>query len=244
LISLLKIIVVFFALAFASYQDLKTREIDDRVWYTTITVGAVLTALEILTTPSYPLLQLGLIMGITAVLALVIYYIGLYGGADAKALLTIAVIMPLPPFTLAATLLPFPLIIFGNALILTLLLIPACATWNLVWWMKNKAPFKDIRATNIQKVATFFLGVKVKPETAKLVHFNLMEKISDDGSHYIKLFSRLTDEEPKVIDSNSKHIWATPALPLIVFFLFGFLFYFVAGDVIFRIVLFFMSAIA
>jgi len=34
---------------------------------------------------------------LTAVLALGIYYAGLYGGADAKALIAIAVTLPLPP---------------------------------------------------------------------------------------------------------------------------------------------------
>jgi len=245
LIPLLKIILILAALSFASYQDLKTREIDDKVWYIAIVTGAVLTASEILTTPGYPLALLILSVGITAVLALGIYYAGLYGGADAKALIAIAVTLPLPPSYQAVTSWPYPFTIFGNALVLSLLLIPACAIWNSLWWMKNKDLFKDLNATTVQKAAIFFLGAKVKLETANKVHFNLLEKLAADGSHYIRLFSRVaSEEEPKVFGKDSKYVWATPALPLIVFFLFGFLLYFVAGDIIFRIVLFLMGAMA
>ena len=255
MISLVKTIVVFTALSFASYQDLRTREIDDRVWLVTIPVGAVLTALEILTTPGYPLLLLVFSLGLSVALALGIGYIGLYGGADAKALIAIAVTLPLPPYFHIDPSPFYALTVFGNAVILSLVLIPACAIWNSVWWIKRKRKrkrerergglFEGLKATGLQKTAAFFTGVKVKSETAKSVHLNLLEKTSENGVHYIKLFTRVTeDEEPKVIDKESKYVWATPAIPMIVFFLFGFLLSFAAGDIILRIVQFFMGAMA
>ena len=251
MISLVKTIVVFTAIAFASYQDLRTREIDDRIWLVMIPVGAVLTALEILTTPGYPLLLLIFSLGLSVVLALGIGYIGLYGGADTKALIAIAVTLPLPPYSHIDTSPFYALTVFGNAVILSLVLIPACTIWNLVWWIKRKRKrkrgglFEGLKASGLQKTAAFFIGVKVKSETAKSVHLNLLEKTSENGVHYIKLFTRVTeDEEPKVINKESKYVWVTPAIPMIVFFLFGFLLSFVAGDIIFRIVQFFIGAMA
>jgi len=216
-----------------------------------------MTSLETLTTSGYPLVLLVLSIGLTAVLALGIYYAGLYGGADAKALIAIAVTLPLPPYFHIDPSPFYALTVFGNAVILSLVLIPACAIWNSVWWIKRKRKrkrererergglFEGLKATGLQKTAAFFTGVKVKSETAKSVHLNLLEKTSENGVHYIKLFTRVTeDEEPKVIDKESKYVWATPAIPMIVFFLFGFLLSFAAGDIIFRIVQFFMGAMA
>ena len=228
------------ALTFASFQDLRTREIDDGVWYIAIIAGAVLTAFEVLTTPGYPLVLLVLSIGLTAVLALGIYYAGLYGGADAKALIALAAALPLPPYQNFAS--PFyPLTVLGNGLILSLLLVPACLLWNLIFAIKTKgkngALFEGIRATRAQKFVAILTGVRVKPATAGLVHFNLMEKVSADGEHVLKLFP---EEGPKLIDPNprsgsgSRTVWATPAIPMIVFFLAGFLLSFAAGDIIFR----------
>jgi len=237
LISLIKTAVVFATLAFASLQDVRTREIDDRVWYIAIIAGAVLTSLETLTTPGYPLVLLVLSIGLTAVLALGIYYAGLYGGADAKALIAVAVIMPLSPY--ASTMPFYPLTILGNGLALSLLLIPACLLWNAAFFIRTgrKSLFEGIRATMAQKFVAFLTGVKVRPATASTVHFNLMEKVSADGEHVLKFFP---EEGPKLIDPNprsgsgSRTVWATPAIPMIVFFLAGFLLSFVAGDIIFR----------
>lgn len=115
MIYLLKALLIAIALTYASFQDIKTREIDDRVWLLVIPLGAILTAIEIFTTPGYPLLLSGLSIILSVILALALFYAGLYGGADAKALIAIAATLPLPPYTQFIS--PFyPLAVFGNAL--------------------------------------------------------------------------------------------------------------------------------
>jgi len=232
-----KITLIAVALTFASFQDLRTREIDDRVWYIAIITGAVLTAFEVLTTPGYPLLIAGISVVLTTAVALGIGYIGLYGGADVKALIAVAVTMPLSPY--ASTTPFYPFTVLGNGLILSLLLVPACLLWNAAFFIRTgrKSLFEGIRATMAQKFVAFLTGVKVRPATVSTVHFNLMEKVSADGEHVLKFFP---EEGPKLIDPNprsgsgSRTVWATPAIPMIVFFLAGFLLSFVAGDIIFR----------
>jgi len=240
LIIIAKIMLITVALTFASFQDLRTREIDDKVWIYTVPVGALLTVYEALTTQGYPLVLAGLSVVLTAVIALGIFYTGLFGGADAKALIALAAALPLPPYQNFAS--PFyPLTVLGNGLILSLLLIPACLSWNFIFAIKTKgkngALFEGIRATRAQKFVAILTGVRVKPATAGLVHFNLMERVSADGEHVLKFFHKVEEREgSKLIDPRSRAVWVTPAIPMIVFFLAGFLLSFAVGDIIFQAV--------
>ena len=238
-----KAILIAASLAYASYQDVKTREIEDKVWLVTGAIGAALTVYEIVVTPGYPVLLAGFSILLTTLLAFGIYYIGLYGGADAKALTAIAVTMPIAPGSLGFISPFMPFTILGNSLILSLILIPVCAISNLIWRISGKSLFNGVKATTVQKIAALFTGLKVNAETAKSVHFNLMEKIADGGEHYLKLFTRVTDDDDvKVIDYKRGYVWVTPAIPMIIFFLAGYLLSLAGYDIIFRIVAFFMGS--
>jgi preflagellin peptidase FlaK len=268
LIYLLKILLIVAALSYASFQDIKRREVDDKIWLVAIPLGAILTATEILTTPGYQLVVAGISITLSVLLALAIFYTGLYGGADAKALIAVAATLPLPPYPQYIS--PFyPLAVFGNALILSLLLIPVCLIWNLAFASTKKTLFGGIKATVSQKAVALFTGIRVRPETARSVHFDLMEQVSNGGNkvknkygdsgdygnanpnedtgtqkrwHYLRLFHKVEDiEEPKVIDPQSEYVWVTPAIPLIVFLLVGFLISFVVGDLVFKVVSFLLG---
>lgn len=271
MILLAKYALIGFALAFASYQDVKTREIDDKVWVAAGGIGAALTAYEVLATPGYPLMLAGISIAITAVLALGIFYLGLYGGADAKALIAIAVTIPLalpPPANSISPL--FPLTVFGNSLIISIVFIPFCAAWNLAWLARGRPLFAGIEASKLQKAAALFIGMKVSAKRAKSVHFNVLERYGDDGKRRLKVFSRVSEyyeEEEREVekalsaaerragisataevpgngkDRGGAYIWATPAIPMIVFFLAGFLLSFVAGDMLFGLIAYFMGVV-
>ncbi|MEM3531753.1 MAG: prepilin peptidase, partial [Candidatus Methanomethyliaceae archaeon] len=86
----IKIMVVGGALLVASVQDVRSREVSDKIWGIAVPVGLMMTLIEAIMTPGYPYM-LALLSGIFSVaLAFGIYYAGLYGGADAKALAMIA----------------------------------------------------------------------------------------------------------------------------------------------------------
>ncbi|MCQ8892864.1 MAG: prepilin peptidase, partial [Candidatus Methanosuratincola sp.] len=76
-----KLLVLGAALAVASYQDVKTREIDDRVWVASGLVGALLTVAEIIVSPGYPVILAVFSALLTAAIAIGVFYLGLYGGA-------------------------------------------------------------------------------------------------------------------------------------------------------------------
>ena len=244
MITEINLILIAGVLLFASYQDLKTREIDDRVWLITAPIGAVLTLYEILTTPGYPWAVALFSIGLTVVLAIGVAYVGLFGGADMKALIMIAVTMPVYPYSGVLVSPFYPLTILGNGLATSLVLIPTLAALNLVWKVvKKRSLFEGISATPMQKLGAIFTGIKVKPPTAMSVHFNIIEKV-EGGRHFLKLFNKVEDtDEVKVIDKKAEYVWVTPAIPMIVFFFFGFLLSLVGIDILIRVALLLMQAI-
>ena len=68
----------------ASYLDLRTREISDKVWYIALGGGALLNIVQLtLDFSSRFLLLLLSSLLIAGIIGFSIYYLGLFGGADA-----------------------------------------------------------------------------------------------------------------------------------------------------------------
>lgn len=234
----LKLLLIGAALAIGSWQDLKTREIDDRLWLVAGIAGGLLTVAEVVTTPAYPLVLAGFSILITGVLAFGIYFLGLYGGADAKALLVIALAMPVSTFLASSSFPVFPLSVFGNSLVISLLIIPVCLLANAYGAAKGPL-FMGVKASALKKFAALFTGIKVSPKTAKSVHFNLIEHPLPSGGSELRLFHKVEEEdEPKVFVAGAKSVWVTLAIPMIVFFLGGFVLAALGVDILIGIIAF------
>ncbi|MGQ9759407.1 MAG: prepilin peptidase [Candidatus Methanomethylicaceae archaeon] len=245
-ITTLKLLAIGGALFVASLQDLRSREVSDKIWVFAIPVGAVLTLAEAFVTPYYPHLLSAVSLLSSVALAFGIYYIGLYGGADAKALTAIAVTFPLPPFGYVGASPIFPLTVFGNGLILSLSLIVVCVVWNTLRVLRGANLFGGLSVSGWGKVLAFLTGVKVREGTARSVHFNPMERVMENGGRGLKFIRRVEeseeeckyegrDEDLKVPSMGEREVWATLAIPMIVFLFAGLLLYFFAGDLILRI---------
>lgn len=114
--DLVRILVGVGVLAFAAACDLRWRRAPDACWLTVAGVGAVLLGIEWATTPAFwPIYQPALLAaGLVFALAIVGYATGLItGGADAKALASLAVLAPLPldPAWSVPLVSPFPLVL-------------------------------------------------------------------------------------------------------------------------------------
>jgi preflagellin peptidase FlaK len=90
--------------AWAAYRDVRTRRVPNRTWYPLAVLGLVLLAVDVagaLPVAGYEdrlfLLRTGLSIGFVVPLAYVFWRIGGFGGADAKALMTLAVLVPTYP---------------------------------------------------------------------------------------------------------------------------------------------------
>jgi len=132
LLEYAKTLVAVAALMLACYQDVKTREIDDKVWYIMAGVGLPIAVLQVLLRrdPLYAMAYL-VSAAVGTVLAFTVYWARLMGGADAKALIAISVIeIPAPWRGILAT--TPSLAVLTNAVLLSALTPLAMAVRNLV----------------------------------------------------------------------------------------------------------------
>ena len=236
------------ALIAASVFDLAQREVPDVLWAVMAPPMALLTALWLLKNPEYAQLALLSIL-LAALLAALIYYTGLMGGADAKALVVVALACPLNgpwaflpghPFT--------PLATFSNALVLSVLMAICLFIRNLAWKAKTGLPlFEGLRAPLAVKALVLLTGFKMRSQEVLKgrKHVFPLEVVREDGSREVAialkidaLYERL-DELRKIGDSAllPDYIWVSPGLPMIVFITAGFLFACFLGDLLFSAIL-------
>ena len=120
------------AFAWAAYRDVRTRRIPNRLWPPLVGVGVLALALDFASglpagfDGDVALLRIAVSVGLVAPLGYVFFRIGGFGGADAKAVIALAVLFPLYPVYFlpfdafpmhAATLGVFSLTILTNTVI-------------------------------------------------------------------------------------------------------------------------------
>jgi|APHM01.1.fsa_nt_gi Type IV leader peptidase family./Archaeal Peptidase A24 C-terminus Type II. len=104
LLDLVRLFVVVPVFVWAAYRDVQTRRIPGRVWRPLVVLGVVLLALETWTAVggdavarSQFLLRAGLSLGFVVPLAYLFWRIAGFGGADAKAVMVLALLFPTYP---------------------------------------------------------------------------------------------------------------------------------------------------
>ena len=98
LLNTLSILVTLVFFSLGSYYDLKAREVSDKVWLAYAPIGIALTIGHLIVDPS-ALFLAAVSAGLTVLIAFGLFYLGLFGGADAKAILCLGATMPLTPST-------------------------------------------------------------------------------------------------------------------------------------------------
>ncbi|MFC7155843.1 prepilin peptidase [Halomarina halobia] len=135
------------AFAWAAYRDIRTRRVSNRTWPPLLLLGAVALAwdaLVVLDASAFArrlfLLRAAVSLGIVAPLGYLFWRIGGFGGADAKALVTLAVLFPTyPTYYVGGIALPlvrsavgaFSLSVLTNAVLVALAYPIALAVRNL-----------------------------------------------------------------------------------------------------------------
>ena len=118
-----RIILCLSFLIYASWSDYKIREVSNKVWIILGPSALALTSFQFLVYSAQPnqlLTFYVLSFAVTSGLAIIIFYVGGFGGADAKALMCIALALPVYPNHLlsqpAGFVSPlFPITIFTNS---------------------------------------------------------------------------------------------------------------------------------
>jgi len=131
-------LVVLPVFAWAAWRDINTRRLPNRLWPPLVAVGVVALAWEALQLPGFGtyegrlfLVQVGVSLLFIAPLGYAFWWLGGFGGADAKALITLAVLLPtFPSYNLGGLSLPLvdtPLGVFSLTVLTDTVLLAAIA---------------------------------------------------------------------------------------------------------------------
>jgi len=217
----IRIIAAIVMLGIATTMDLWKREITDHVWIGFGAFSVLLLFLEPNLLETLPILGISLIV---APLALLLWRIGFFGGADALGLIVLAGLAPM--ITLSEHLIsPFTTLV--NAAIISMLYMFSNVIRNLISISKHENIFEGFKDTKIKKILAIFLGYKAKNPR---YGFSIEKTV---GNHK-KLNLALHNAENTEFCTIS-NTWITPGMPFILFISAGFLIQLFAGDIIFTI---------
>lgn len=163
MLEIILLLVAFIGSILASYFDLKTTEIPDKIPYVMMGIGIVGNLIKSYFIWSFWPFLLSVIIGFGFLgFGFVMYYTGQWGGGDAKLLSAIGFLLPnLPPEINVNLFFPFPLAYFFNVFLIGAGYI---ILYALAMSVKNKKIwsvfFKDLKA-NVKIIGLFSLALIV-----------------------------------------------------------------------------------
>jgi len=244
-----RILVSLIFLIYSSWHDVRRREVSNKVWLVFAPTALCLSFLHVSSNAdgSFPILTAASV-AVTTGLSFLLFYLGLFGGADAKALICLSIAIPVPPAFPRSYLNPilpiFPLSVLVNAVFVSSTLVFGILVYNFSQFLKaGREFFKGLEdESSLRKLLLFLTGIKVNTDRIKDDHhFIPLETISEvDGRvvHHLSLFPHISDE--KLQDTGSIRcisgkvwdgIWVTPSIPFLVFVTIGFFVTMSLGDV-------------
>jgi preflagellin peptidase FlaK len=248
MLPLARIIISLFFLVYASWSDFKRREVENWVWMFFAPLALALTLTELLLYGDFvsKLIWYVFSFGITFLMAICLFYVGAFGGADAKAFMCIALALPFPPYERVASPV-FPLTVFSNSVLLAALSVFYMVLRNLLWMHKTgRKLFEGLERESFwRKFLTFLSGYKVSVKRLlEKDYVYPLEDVSFDNPDEVKrvllVFPRDDIREEVVARISeasekgciSEHVWASPGLPMIIFITLGLIIALVFGDII------------
>lgn len=236
-IDLAALIVSLGVLIVASLGDLKTREVSNRFWIIYAPVAAVLFLLRIVFAPETAAILL-VSAGATIVVAFLLFQFGAMGGADSKALMCIALALPVAPAFLSplwqAPLIfyPFPIAILVNSFLLSISMMFILLGKNILSRSSaGKGLFQGFEKESVLRKALVLL-------TSYKTSFNALQTstylypaeqvavVDARPIRHLHLVSSVEEEREKLVAGLegyknqglfSDGVWVTPGLPHLVF---------------------------
>jgi preflagellin peptidase FlaK len=226
-IDIIRLLTGFSILFYASYTDMKKRMETNILWIIMGGIGAVLLIVQFLLegfgNQTLYLIFIPIMIG----LVYVFFQLRLiFGGADAKALMAIAILTPFQPFQTLSTyplhpsVMPFSWVIFSNSIILFLLIPISLFIFNV---LKRNIRFPHC-----------FLGYKVSIEKAKKSFVWPLERFENDTLKfsYVPTSFDPSDQIELFEKKGIKELWVTPKIPFMIPLLAGFVTGFFYGDIL------------
>ncbi len=224
LLNIFRFITGILLLSYASYTDIKTRRASNILWLIMGSIAVILLIIQYFTIGfknPYYLIFIPVMIGLVYLLFQMRI---IFGGADAKALMAIAILVPLEPsivdFPISnGSFMPFSWSIFQNSLIIFLLIPLSLFIFNII-------------KRNIQ-FPYAFLGYRMNIKLARKKFVWPLEKIVDGKRKFAYMPKEFDAEYDKFEKKGIKEIWVTPKVPFMIPLLIGFIIAFIFGDILF-----------
>jgi preflagellin peptidase FlaK len=227
LLNLIRLIIGTILLLYASYTDIKTRRASNIIWLIMGFIGGISLAVQYLTIGFGNKTSYLIFIPIMIGLFYLLFQMRLiFGGADAKALMAIAILVPLQPVILQFPLwgesfMPASWFIFSNSVILFLFLPISLLLYNI---FKRNISFP---------YALLGYKMNIKKATEKFVW--PLERIVD-GKQKFAYMPKDFDSEDELNEFEKygiDEIWVTPKIPFMIPLLAGFICAFILGDILY-----------
>ncbi len=225
IIDIVRILTGLIILSYASYSDIKTRLASNILWLVMGIIGIVLIVIQFFTIGFDNIYQLAFIPIIIIIMYVFFQMRLIFGGADAKAIMALAILVPVQPMIFSfplwsKSIMPYTWVIFTNSLILFLFIPISLFGYNLI---KRNIEFPHL-----------FMGYKMDINKAKKSFIWPLERIKDGKRKFYYMPKEFDSEkELKLFEKEGiKEIWVTPKVPFMIPLLVGFIVSFIFGDIL------------
>ena len=261
--------VALFFLFYASWSDYKTREVSNTVWILFAPLAFALTFFGIyiyeISQLSLQLSLYGTCFGLTAAFAIILFYSGGFGGADAKALMCLALALPFHPENLFKPLFGeaspisqtfFPITIFSNSVLLAAATAIYIFLRNIFWRQKTgKKLFEGGHEGESfgRKLLVLVTGYRVSIDKLKEKwHLYPLEDVENAENGLERKLIILPKDEgrdatverlAKAVEAGKiqNTVWATPGLPMLIFITVGLIIALFFGDIVWNCISFLLG---
>lgn len=236
--ELIRILIAASMLGAASFFDIRKREVSDLLWAVFGIIAVAVYALEFAYGSNLDLFMTGVPIVIVAAVSFGIYKSGLFGGADALALITFAAILPIYDGGIMEGILPAqgggsfmmhpiaPLVVLSNAVILSVSTVGVNLISNAIYASKNPGMlFEGLEHESTgKKIMATIVGYRTKdtPEYAFPI-----EQTIEGRRHFI--FAPRNAETAEY--DSRQNVWVTRGTPFLAFMLAGFIAMLFVGDI-------------
>jgi preflagellin peptidase FlaK len=226
-------------LGYASYKDVKTREIHDMVWIVPGAVGLLLDVYELF----FGIISLQGVLfsvGFMVILSGVLWFLRLFGDADLIAFVTLAVIHPRTPVYgfIGYPPLFFSFTLIANSAIAGLLTAFYTFAVNLLALLRGRVLFDRYSDVSVfRKTAILFTGRNMPMELVRGPPFEYPLEVKGELIIKPNLFDDETaSKEFRILREKGENmVWVSATLPYIVVLFVGYLISILYGDVMFTI---------
>ena len=218
----LRISLALIMLSIATIFDIWKREIHDILW---MIFGAVAVVLIVFSpNPLDTIKNIGISL-IIAPLAIIVWRMGVFGGADALGLIVLAALSP--QMSLSSNIVT-PFTTLTNAAILSIIPIFVNVIRNLIAILNHENIFEGFEETKLKKTLAMFFGYRAKNPKYS---FSIERR---NGN--LKKFDFSLKHAENEQFCNTTNTWITPGIPYMIYITAGFCVQILFGDIIFNFI--------